>query len=70
LEEDNDMLESEVLQLIDALRNKEVEEIRVEKDDFLSFRAILVKQPDFKHFRGIAEHGGNIRYQYLETPRS
>jgi hypothetical protein len=64
------MMESEVLQLLDALRNKEVEEIRVEKGDFLSFRAIMVKQPDFKHFRGIAEHNGKIRYQYLETPRS
>jgi hypothetical protein len=64
------MVESEALQLIDALRNKEVEEIQVEKDDFLSFRAVLVKQQDFKHFRGIAEHGGHIRYQYLEIPRS
>jgi hypothetical protein len=64
------MAESEFIQLINALRNKEIEEIQVEKDDFLTFRAVLVKQPDFRHFRGIAEHGGNIRYQYLDTPRS
>ncbi|WP_175988611.1 hypothetical protein [Bacillus sp. Marseille-Q1617] len=64
------MMESDILQLMDSLRNKETEEIRIEKEDFLSFRAVLVKQTDFKHFRGIAEHGGNIRYQYLDTPRS
>ncbi|MGR3763642.1 hypothetical protein [Rossellomorea sp. NS-SX7] len=64
------MEESEVFQMMDALRNKEVEEVRIEKDDFLSFRAVLVKQPDFKHFRGIAGHGGHIRYQYIDTPRS
>jgi hypothetical protein len=64
------MVESEVVKLIDALRNKELEEIQVKKDDCLSFRAVLVKQQDFKHFRGIAEHRGNIRYQYLDTPRS
>ncbi|MCA1056641.1 hypothetical protein LCM10_16785 [Rossellomorea aquimaris] len=64
------MEEKDILQMIESLRNNEVEEIRVGKDDFLSFRSVLVKQSDFKHFRGIAEHGGNIRYRYLETARS
>ncbi|OIU72423.1 hypothetical protein [Rossellomorea aquimaris] len=63
-------MESEIVKMLDALRNKEVEEISVEKEDFLSFRAVLVKQPDFKHFRGIAGHGGSVRYQYMDAPRS
>jgi hypothetical protein len=63
-------MESEIQKMLDALRNKEVEEISVEKGDFLSFRAVLVKQPDFKHFRGIAGHSGHVRYQYLDSPRS
>lgn len=63
-------MESEIIKMLEALRNKEVEEISVKKEDFLSFRAVLVKQPDFKHFRGIAAHGGHVRYQYLENPRS
>ncbi|XXM73315.1 abortive phage infection protein [Lysinibacillus sphaericus] len=63
-------MESEIVKMLDALRNKEVEEISVEKEDFLTFRAVLVKQPDFKQFRGIAGHGGHVRYQYMDAPRS
>ncbi|WP_064092345.1 hypothetical protein [Rossellomorea aquimaris] len=64
------MNESDVLEQLSLLRNKEVDEIRVEKGDFLTFRSILVTQKDFKQFRGIAHHGGSISYRYLDTPRS
>ena len=64
------MKESDVLEQLSLLRNKEVNEIRVEKEEFLSFRSILVAQKDFKQFSGIAQHGGSICYRYLDTPRS
>ncbi|OLN22378.1 hypothetical protein BTO30_09965 [Domibacillus antri] len=55
---------------MNALRNKESNLIRIQKEDFLIFRHELMKQPDFKHFRGIARHGGHVDYEYMETPRS
>ncbi|MCP3741834.1 hypothetical protein [Rossellomorea sp. BNER] len=56
--------------ILENLRKKETEEILISKEDFLDFRSILVKEPDFKHFRGIAQHGGSVIYRYLEEPRS
>ncbi|PFA69370.1 hypothetical protein CN378_04085 [Bacillus sp. AFS015802] len=64
------MSESEILEQLQLLRTKEVEEIRVLKEDFLAFRSVLVKQDDFKQFRGIAQQGGNVLFRYLDTPRS
>lgn len=55
---------------ITFLRNGELKRIRIQKEDFLTFRAALIKQPDFKQFRGIAQHGGHIDYEYTEMPRS
>ncbi|MFB6465703.1 hypothetical protein ACE38V_02670 [Cytobacillus sp. Hz8] len=59
-----------VNEVLEKLKNGELSEHYVKKEDFLSFREVLVKRPDFKHFRGIAGHGGNIVYQYLQEPRS
>ncbi|WP_201715187.1 hypothetical protein [Rossellomorea arthrocnemi] len=64
------MSETEILEQLQLLRTKEIEEIKVMKDDFLAFRSVLVKQDDFKQFRGIAKQGGNIHFQYLDIPRS
>ena len=55
---------------LDQLRNKEIERIEVTKEDYLAFRQVLVKDPQFKHFRGEAQQGGNIIYTFLEIPRS
>jgi hypothetical protein len=52
------------------LRNGESKLVRIQKEDFLTFRYELMKQPDFKHFRGIARHGGHVDYEYMETSRS
>ena len=57
-------------QILDQLKSKEIESYRVSKVDFLTFRAEVVKREDFKHFRGIAEIGGDVTYKYLEEPRS
>ena len=62
------------MQLIDeqltALKNGDIDKIHVTKEDFLSFREVLVKREDFKHFSGNAMQGGDIIYTYLTTPRS
>jgi hypothetical protein len=57
-------------QQLDLLKNGIISEYFVSKEEFLQFRQVLVKRPDFKHFRGIAKREGAVIYQYLETPRS
>lgn len=57
-------------EILDKLKNKELHEYVVTKDVFYSFREVLVQRPDFKHFRGSAEHGGKVVYTYMENPRS
>ncbi|MBM6617583.1 abortive phage infection protein [Bacillus suaedaesalsae] len=64
------MEKSQVEHILDKLRNKEIEEYFVEKESFLSFREVLVNQEDFKHFRGIAGHGGVVVYTYVDEARS
>lgn len=59
-----------VNELLDKLKNGEISELTIKKEDFLSFREQLVSRNDFKHFRGIAKHGGLTIYHYLEDERS
>ncbi|WP_205174245.1 hypothetical protein [Bacillus pakistanensis] len=59
-----------IVSLLEGLRKRETEEITIAKEDFLDFRSVLVKEPDFKHFRGIAQHGGSVIYRFLNEPRS
>ena len=59
-----------IQQILDQLQAKEIESFRVKKEDFLTFRAEIVKRKDFKYFKGIAEIGGDVTYKYLEEPRS
>ncbi|XJZ28312.1 hypothetical protein ACF5W4_05830 [Bacillota bacterium Lsc_1132] len=64
------MNEERIHAILDQLKSGALSEFYVMKEDFLDFRAVLVKRPDFKHFRGIGQRGGDVLYQYLETPRS
>jgi hypothetical protein len=64
------MIQTEIEHILDKLRNREIEEYFVSKEDFLEFRDHLVKQNDFKNFRGIAQHGGSVVYTYTDEPRS
>lgn len=64
------MTKLEAAGLLESLKNKELEELFVSKEDFQVVREILVNREDFKHFRGIAQRGGAVIYQYLEDPRS
>lgn len=63
----NDQFVQEVLE---KLKNGELSEFYVKKEDFMDFRQVLVKRDDFKHFRGIGQRGGDVLYQYLKEPRS
>ncbi|MEK4535214.1 MULTISPECIES: hypothetical protein [Peribacillus] len=60
----------EAKDVLDKLANREMDEFRIKKEDFLGFREVLVKREDFKHFRGNAQHTGEIIYTYLEEARS
>ncbi|KON68298.1 hypothetical protein ACFY5J_09315 [Peribacillus butanolivorans] len=60
----------EAKDVLDKLANREMDEFRIKKEDFLGFREVLVKREDFKHFRGNAQHNGEIIYTYLEEARS
>lgn len=64
------MNKEEATRMLESLKNREVEEIFVSKNDFLLFREVIVKREDFKYFRGIAQRGGDVIYQYMDEPRS
>jgi hypothetical protein len=56
--------------LLEQLKEGKVQQIEIQKDEFLAFRSILVGHKNFKNFRGEAKQGGNIVYTYLSEPRS
>jgi hypothetical protein len=60
----------QAIRMLESLKNKEVEEIFVAKQDFMEFREYLVKREDFKHFRGIAQRGGDVIFTYMDEARS
>ncbi len=64
------MTEELAIEILEKLKSGELEEYLVSKDEFFSFRQVLVKREDFKHYRGIAKRGGDVLYQYLQEPRS
>lgn len=57
-------------QQLDQLRNGEIDRLEIKKEQFLAFREVLVKDPQFKHFRGEAQQGGDVIYTFLQMPRS
>lgn len=56
--------------MIEKLKNGEINNIEITKEEFLQFREVLVKDEQFKHFKGEAKQGGKVIYTFLETPRS
>ena len=64
------MKEEHIQEVLDKLKNGELTEYYVSKEDFHPIRNVLVKRADFKYFRGIAKRGGEVLYKYMETPRS
>jgi protein tyrosine phosphatase len=69
-EETNNMSQNDIEQIVNKLRKREIEEYFVSKEDFLAFREVIVKEKDFKHFRGIAQHRGAVIYTYMDEQRS
>lgn len=57
-------------EMLQQLKEGEIESIEIDKDQFYAFREILVKHPLFKHFRGDAKQNGRVIYTYLQEPRS
>lgn len=55
-------------EMLEQLKNGDLESIKIEKEDFLEFRKVLIERPDFKHFRGVAYHHGITIYTYTEEP--
>ncbi|MEK4228547.1 hypothetical protein [Solibacillus sp. FSL H8-0538] len=60
----------EYKQMLEQLRSGEVASIEIPKEQYLQFREQLVKDEQFKHFRGEAKQGGNIVFTYLAAPRT
>jgi len=59
------MTESEVKRIIEQLRNGEISNYYVPKENFMIFRKVLIEQEDYKKFRGIAQRGGDVIYEYI-----
>jgi len=57
-------------EMLDQLRSGEVTSILIKKDEFLQFRELLLKDPEFKQFRGDAKQGGDVVFTFLQTPRA
>jgi len=57
-------------QQLNELREGTRSSLTVEKQDFLSFREVLVQMEDFKHFKGVAKQGGILVYTYEQVARS
>ena len=55
---------------LNMLKNRDIKEIVIEKNEFLAFREVLVLREDFKHFSGNAKQGGQVVYTYLDVARS
>lgn len=62
--------DEQVNEILEMLKNGQLSEHFVKKEDFLDFRKVLVKRDDFKHFRGIAQRGGDVLYRFSKIPRS
>ncbi|KIL47515.1 hypothetical protein [Jeotgalibacillus campisalis] len=55
---------------LNELRSGEKTKLEISKEDFQTYREIILAQEDFKHFRGIAQRSGHVIYEYLKDPRS
>lgn len=64
------MNEELATEILDKLKSGELPHYLVTKEEFMEFRKVLVERHDFKHFRGIAKHKGEVVYQYIQEARS
>jgi hypothetical protein len=64
------MNEDFINEQFDNLKKGNLTQYFISQSDFLIVRKVLVTREDFKHFRGIAQRGGAVLYQYMDVPRS
>ncbi|QFF98288.1 hypothetical protein PB01_05330 [Psychrobacillus glaciei] len=57
-------------EMLDLLKSGDIQTLEISKDEFLTFREVLIKREDFKHFSGNAMQGAQVVYTYLKVPRS
>ncbi|SER61771.1 hypothetical protein SAMN05518872_101367 [Psychrobacillus sp. OK032] len=55
---------------LNMLQSGDMKMLEISKAEFLSFREVLIKREDFKHFSGEAKQGGEVIYTYLPVARS
>lgn len=61
------MSAEEYLEQMNQLRNGSIEQLEIDKENFLIFRSALIEQDDFKQFIGKAGHGGKTVYSYQDN---
>jgi len=64
------MNETIATEILDKLKMGELNQYHVSKEEFMEFRKVLVIREDFKHYRGIAKHNGEVTYEYMLDARS
>lgn len=57
-------------EMLQQLKEGEIKSIEIDKDQFYTFREVLIRHPLFKHFRGDAKQSGRVIYTYIEIARS
>jgi len=55
----------EIETIIEKLRNGEIEQYEVTKEEFSEFREVLIKQKDREQIRGEAKKGGGVVYTHV-----
>ncbi|KEF39084.1 hypothetical protein M670_01471 [Schinkia azotoformans MEV2011] len=55
----------EIEEIIEKLRNGEIKQYEVTKEEFMEFREVLIKQKDKEQIRGEAKKGGVVVYTHV-----
>ncbi|EKN71202.1 hypothetical protein BAZO_00245 [Schinkia azotoformans LMG 9581] len=55
----------EIEEIIEKLRNGEIKQYEVTKEEFMEFREVLIKQKDKEQIRGEAKKGGGVVYTHV-----
>lgn len=58
------MTSEEANMILDQLKNGDITEYRVPRDEFMTFRAEMIKRDDKKAYRGTAKVGGDVSFVY------
>ena len=59
------MSKEEIEAIIEKIRNGEIKQNEVTKDEFPEFREVLINQKDKEKIRGEAKKGGGVIYTHV-----